>query len=57
MVKKKKKLMIYKSFIAEVSQNEQSQIYRTLLQVWVPNEFLQRLDKMDFQLQYGGTFL
>ena len=38
-------------------EKEQSKIDRTLLLRWVPNLFSHHRDAIDFQLQYGGTFL
>ena len=55
-MKKKKNLMIHRSYIPGKWENEQSQIKRTLLLRWVPNLFFHHRDDIDVQLQYGGTF-
>ena len=48
-----KKQNIQRCCIADKWKKEQSQIDRALLLRWVSNH----IDDIDFQLQYGGTFL
>ena len=49
--------MIQRSYIPGKWEKEWNLINKTLLLRWVPNLFLNRRDDIDFQLQYGGTFL
>ena len=49
--------MIQRSCTPDKWEKERSQVNRILLLRWVPNLVFHHRDDIDFQLQYGDTFL